>query len=98
MSLIPVELEQQVVYFIRSLPPQPRQAIRRALRNLEREQGDIRALEADLEGFNRLRVERYRLIFFYHLRGGKSVIRLVYAAPRNIVYEIFAQQLRDILP
>jgi len=39
MSLIKVELEQQVVDFIRSLAPEPRQAIRRSLKNLENEAG-----------------------------------------------------------
>jgi spermidine synthase len=45
MKPVAVELEQEVVDFVRSLPPQPRQALRRALKNLELEQGDIRALE-----------------------------------------------------
>ena len=43
-----VELEQQVVDFIRSLAPEPRQAIRRSLKNLEKEEGDIRALEGEI--------------------------------------------------
>ena len=50
MKQLAVELEQQVVDFVRSLPPQPRQALRRALKNLQLEQGDIRALEGELEG------------------------------------------------
>ena len=97
MSRITIELEQQVVDFIRSLAPQPRQSLRRAVKNLERENGDIRALEGELEGFYRLRVQRYRLIFFYQLRGTRRFIRCVYAAPRNIVYEIFAEHVRDLL-
>ena len=67
MSRVAVELEQGVVDFVRSLPPQPRQALRRALKNLRLEQGDIRALEGELEGFYRLRVQRYRVIFHYDL-------------------------------
>ena len=51
MNRVAVELEQQVVNFVRSLPPQPRQALRRALKNMEWELGDIRALEGDLVGF-----------------------------------------------
>lgn len=98
MSLIKVELEQQVVDFIRSLAPEPRQAIRRSLKNLEKEEGDIRALEGELEGFYRLRVLRYRIIFFYHVRSKNRIIRCVYAAPRNIVYEVFAQSVRELLP
>ena len=54
MSRVAVELEQEVVDFVRSLPPQPRQALRRALKNLQLEQGDIRALEGELERFYRL--------------------------------------------
>ena len=98
MSPVKVELEQQVVDFIRSLPPEPRQALRRSLKNLEREKGNIRALEGELEGFYRLRVLRYRIIFFYHVRSESSTIRCVYAAPRSIVYEVFAQRIREWLP
>ena len=97
MSRVAVEFEQQVVDFIRSLPPEPRQAIRRALRNLQLEQGDIRALEAELEGFYRIRVQRYRVIFYCDVWGDQRVIRCVYAAARSIVYEVFAQRIRDLL-
>jgi mRNA interferase RelE/StbE len=93
-----VELEQQVVDFIRSLPPEPRLALRRGLKNLEKEEGDIRALEGELEGFYRLRVLRYRIIFFYHVRGDRRTIRCVYAAPRSIIYEVFAERFRELLP
>ena len=93
-----VELEQQVLDFVRSLVPEPRQLIRRSLKNLENEAGDIRALEGELEGFYRLRVLRYRIIFFYHVRGKSRTIRCVYAAPRGIVYEVFAQKIRELLP
>jgi hypothetical protein len=51
MSLIKVELEKQVVEFVRSLAPEPRQAIRRSLKNLENEEGDIRALEGEQMAF-----------------------------------------------
>jgi mRNA interferase RelE/StbE len=98
MSLIKVELEQQVVDFIRSLPPEPRQALRRGLKTLEKEQGDIRALEGEFDGFYRLRVLRYRIIFFYHVRSERRTIRCVYAAPRSIIYEVFAQRVRELLP
>jgi mRNA interferase RelE/StbE len=98
MSRLKIELEQQVVDFVRSLAPEPRQDIRRGLKNLENEAGDIRALEGELEGFYRLRVLRYRIIFFYHIRGKSRTIRCVYAAPRGIVYEVFAQKIRELLP
>ncbi len=98
MSPIKVELEQLVVDFIRSLPPEPRQALRRSLKKLEREKGDIRPPEGELEGLYRLRVLRYRIIFFYHVRSESRTIRCVYAAARSIVYEVFAQRLRELLP
>jgi hypothetical protein len=47
MNLIKVALEQQVADFIRSLPPEPRRAVRRGIKNLAREKGDIRALEGE---------------------------------------------------
>lgn len=92
-----VELEEQVVDFVRSLPPEPRQALRRALKNLEKEQGNISALEGELEEFYRLRVLRYRVIFHYRVHGRRRSIRCVYAGSRNIIYEVFAQQMRDLL-
>ena len=97
MSQVAVELEQQVVDFVRSLPPQPRQALRRALKNLQLERGDIRALEGELDGFYRLRVQRYRVIFHYDLQGDQRIIRCVYAATRSIVYEVFAERIRELL-
>jgi mRNA interferase RelE/StbE len=97
MNRVAVELEKDVVGFVRSLPPQPRQAVRRALKNLQLEQGDIRALEGELEGFYRIRVQRYRVIFHYQLRGDQRIIRCVYAAARSIVYEVFAQRIKDFL-
>jgi mRNA interferase RelE/StbE len=97
MNQVTVELEQQVVDFVRSLPPQPKQALRRALKNLQLEHGDIRGLEGELEGFYRLRVQRYRLIFHYNLRRDQRVIRCVYAATRSIVYEVFAERIRELL-
>jgi mRNA interferase RelE/StbE len=97
MSMVKVELEQQVVDFIRSLPPEPRKAVRRGLKNLEKEEGDIRGLEGELDGFYRLRVLRYRIIFLYHVQSESRTIRCVYAAPRSIVYEVFAQRVREVL-
>jgi hypothetical protein len=43
-----VLLAAQVVDFVRRLPPEPRQRLRRALRELSGERGDVKALEAPL--------------------------------------------------
>ncbi len=92
-----VEVAEQVVTFIRSLPPEPRKALRRALSELEHERGDIRPLEGELEDFYRLRVGRSRVIFQYRVAGRRRSIRCVYAASRSIIYEIFAQQMHELL-
>ena len=57
-----VELDPQVAEFLRSLAPDPRKQLRAALRDLESERGDLKVLEAELEGFTRLRVGHYRVI------------------------------------
>ena len=92
-----IELEAQVVTFVRSLAPEPRKAVRRAFLRLEQERGDIRPLEGELQNYYRLRVLRYRIIFHYAVVGRKRTIRCVYAAPRSIIYEVFAQKIRDLL-
>ncbi|MDQ6913006.1 MAG: hypothetical protein M3119_09460 [Verrucomicrobiota bacterium] len=92
-----IELEAQVVRFTRSLAPEPHRLIREAIRQLERDEGDIRALEGELEGFYRLRAGRYRIIFFYRITNRRRTIRCVYAAPRHLVYEVFAQHMHHFL-
>lgn len=92
-----VELAEQVLDFLSSLSPAPRRAVREALRKLAQEKGDIRALEGDLEDFYRLRVSRYRVIFFYNPKPRTRQIRCVFAEHRSIIYEVFAQQLHELL-
>lgn len=95
---IPVELSDQVVNFIRRLAPEPRRELRAALRDLAREQGDIRALEADLSDFYRLRVGRHRVIFHYRMVRGRRTIRCEYAEARSIVYQVFSELSRHLRP
>ena len=92
-----IEIEQQVLDFIGSLAPEPRRSIGQALRRLAQEKGDIRALEGELEGFYRLRVGRYRIIFCYRRERRSSAIRCIYAAHRNLIYEVFAQEFHNLL-
>ena len=90
-----VELDPQVVAFVRSLAPDPRKRMRAALRELEREKGDLKQLEAELAAYARLRVGPFRVILrFYGVRG-QRIIRCVYAERRSVVYELFAQILRS---
>jgi mRNA interferase RelE/StbE len=76
----------QVIGYARRLAPEPRRAIRLALKELGHERGDIRALEGTLAGYYRLRVGRHRIIFFY---AGDGAIEAVFAEERSLVYEIF---------
>ncbi len=76
----------QVADWLRSLPPEPKRRVRAALKGLEHWQGDIKALRGELEGFYRLRVGGYRIV--YRLTTGE-VIRLDYADTRDVVYEAF---------
>ena len=92
-----IEVAQQVLDFIGSLAPEPRRALRQSLRDLGREIGDMRPLEGDLDGFYRLRVRSYRIIFFYRTTARTRTIRCVFAERRAIIYEVFARQLHELL-
>jgi mRNA-degrading endonuclease RelE of RelBE toxin-antitoxin system len=85
-----VLLARQVVEFIRRLPPDPKRRLRLALRDLTREKGDIRALEPPLEGYCRLRVGGYRIVFSYAKHG---TIECIFAERRSVVYELLLERL-----
>ena len=92
-----VEISDQVLDFVRSLTPEPRRSLRLALRGLEDERGDIKQLEGDLAGWCRLRVTSYRVIFRYEMEENQRVARCVFAERRELVYELFADALRNLL-
>src|SRR6266404_3622561 len=89
-----VVLARQVVEFVRRLPPEPKRRLRRALRDLAREKGDLEALEPPLEGYCRLRVGGYRIVFAYGKRG---TIECIFAERRSMVYELLLEHLLDRL-
>ena len=78
----------QVADWLRNLPLEPKRRVRGALKGLERWQGDIKPLRGELEGFYRLRVGGYRIVW---RMVTKSLIQLEYADTRDIVYEAFRQ-------
>ena len=82
-----VNISPQVEDFIRRQAPQPRRFLRAALRALEREKGDIKALEHGLAGYYRLRVRSYRI----PPRGGPAQIDCIYCERRSIVYDLFTR-------
>jgi mRNA interferase RelE/StbE len=85
-----VVVQEPVYAFARKLAPEPRQAVKRALLGLRREQGDIRSLEGSLTGYYRLRIGKYRLIFRY-ITG--STIEAIFLEERSVVYEVFEAEL-----
>jgi mRNA-degrading endonuclease RelE of RelBE toxin-antitoxin system len=89
-----VEVSAQVADFVRRLPPEPRRRLRRALKDLAKEKGDIKRLEGPVDGYCRLRVDGHRVILSY---TGRGAIQCVFVERRSIVYEIFAGALRAAL-
>ena len=75
----------------RSLAPEPRRRLKRAIAESAFERGDIKPLSENLAGFHRLRVGEHRVV--YRSRG--KTIECFYAAPRKIVYEYMAARLKE---
>jgi mRNA interferase RelE/StbE len=84
------DVKQPVYDFIRRQAPEPRRALKKALKELERERGDILPLEQGLAGYYRLRIGRFRLIFRY---VDAQTIEAIFAEERSMVYEVFEAQL-----
>jgi mRNA-degrading endonuclease RelE of RelBE toxin-antitoxin system len=93
--MIAVRVREEVLDYLRRLPPEPRHALRVAIKTLAEERGDIRALTDDLEGFCRLRVGSYRVIFEYEIIGGKRTATCVFAGARRWIYEAFQSRLME---
>jgi len=87
-----VEYSSQVIGFVRSLAPEPRRALVRAIKQLPDGKGDIKALQAEFDGFWRLRVKGYRVIFRYHEKS----VRCEFAEARGVVYQLLANELGNL--
>jgi len=89
-----VKIREQVWKFHGRLGPQDRRAVKRALLQLAHERGDIRSLRDRLEGYYRLRVGTYRIVFRYL---PARVIECVYINSRALVYDVFESELHRIV-
>jgi len=87
--IVTVVVKEPVYEFARRLAPEPRRAVRQALKGLRHERGDIRALEQALTGYYRLRIGKFRLVFRYL---NSTTIEAVFLEERGVVYEIFEAQ------
>jgi mRNA-degrading endonuclease RelE of RelBE toxin-antitoxin system len=88
--LLRIRLAQQVVDFVGSQAPEPRRRLRQALRDLAQEKGDLKPLEAPLDNYSRLRVGSYRIVLIY---ASPRTIECVFAERRNIIYDVFAEEM-----
>ena len=86
---------EQVQTWLNCLAPDSKHRVRMALRQLAERRADVLPLEAELEGFHRLRVGGLRIIFS---RMPGFVIQLEYADVREFVYERFLEILKGRAP
>ena len=92
-----VRVGPEVEKFVKSLAPEPRRALSRAIKGLAKPEGDIKLLEGKLGGWHRLRVGGYRVVYKETAQSGTRVVNCVYANHRSVVYEMFAELLADQL-
>jgi mRNA-degrading endonuclease RelE of RelBE toxin-antitoxin system len=91
----------QAESFITSLAPEPRSAIRRSIKQLAEGKPtalDLRALEGPLQGYMRLRVHTYRVIYTVTAEAKGPTLTLVAAGARSTVYEAFEKILVEQSP
>jgi len=91
----------QIEAFIKSLAPEPRHALRQAIKQLAEEKMaslDLRALEGMLQGYMRLRVRTYRVIYVVSAEAQGPTLTLVAAGPRSTIYEAFEKILAEQNP
>ncbi|EIQ02086.1 cytotoxic translational repressor of toxin-antitoxin stability system [Opitutaceae bacterium TAV1] len=89
MSAYTVKFRQQVSDYIRQLGPDEKKRFKRALTALSLGKGDVHALKGELEGYHRLRIGAYRVIYWYR---PNRIIECIHAGLRSSVYEIFTPE------
>jgi mRNA-degrading endonuclease RelE of RelBE toxin-antitoxin system len=93
--VIAVRVQDEVLAYLRSLPPKPRHALGLAIKGLAEERGDLKSLTDELAGFHRLRVGSHRVIFEYEMVGGRRTVTCVFAGSRKWIYEVFHSRLGE---
>jgi len=87
--------------FIQALSPEPRRAIRQALKQLAEGRTaslDLRALEGVLQGYMRLRVRTYRVVYVVTAEDKGPALTLLAAGSRSTIYEAFEKILAEQTP
>src|SRR5947209_2041169 len=93
MVRVRVRLASQVTAFIVKLSPEPKRALRQALKGIAEGKGDVKLLEGKLSGFYRLRSGRIRVIYQERTVRAERQVCCFYADYRASVYEVFEQLL-----
>ena len=86
-----ISASEPVQLWLQGLPPATKQRVRRELKALAAGRSrrlDVKPLRRELEGFYRLRIGDYRLVYHFEPR---PLLRLDYADLRDVVYEVFRQ-------
>lgn len=84
--------------FVKFLAPESRQDVRRAIKKLAEGKTaglDLRALEGPLQGYLRLRVRTYRIIYNLGHLENEPAIFFVAVGHRSTVYEAFEKILSE---
>jgi len=91
-----VEVSDQVQTFIDEQGPGPRERLYRALEQLESDRGDARRLYGRFEGYHRMRVGPFRLIFAYNVSPENATgVRCFFAERQKKVYSLMKEELPD---
>jgi len=85
----------QVSRFVSALPPEPKRKLRAGIRALAGDVGDVRPLVDELNGYNRLRVGEFRVIFREGWERGRRVCYCLFTERRDVVYELFRKLVLD---
>lgn len=92
-----IRVSDQVEAFVKALAPDPKKILRAGINALAEGAGDIKYLEADLLGWQRLRVQNFRVVFTATFVAGTRFVDCVYVNRRAVVYELFKELLRNQL-
>lgn len=90
-----ISASDRVQVWLQTLSPQTRRDLRAGLKLLSQGKGDVKALQRDLDGYYRLRVGAYRIIFRYTSGKSGPECFCTFAEARDVVYEQFAAILTE---
>ena len=77
------------------MPPEPKRKLRAGVRALAGDAGEVRPLVDELNGYYRLRVGDFRVIFREDWERGRRVRHCLFAERRDMVYELFRKLVLD---